>query len=115
MFTACRKPGCKSKGKREFQGYCAKHKAESGWFRVERDSGNRHERGYGSDWEKLREQVLERDDYLCCSCNVKGIITPATTVDHIKAKAHGGTDDLSNLQSLCNKCHNAKTATERLG
>jgi 5-methylcytosine-specific restriction protein A len=38
----------------------------------------------------------------------------ATHVDHIKPKAHGGTDDDDNLESLCAACHRAKTATERL-
>ncbi|RWT91976.1 HNH endonuclease, partial [Raoultella ornithinolytica] len=35
-------------------------------------------------------------------------------VDHIKAKAHGGTDDDSNLESLCWPCHRTKTGRERL-
>ncbi|WP_196245106.1 HNH endonuclease, partial [Xenorhabdus bovienii] len=35
-------------------------------------------------------------------------------VDHIKPKAHGGTDALTNLILLCWSCHRAKTATERL-
>ncbi|MDK1339207.1 HNH endonuclease, partial [Cronobacter sakazakii] len=39
---------------------------------------------------------------------------PATTVDHIKPKAHGGTDEDSNLRSLCCPCHKRKTATERI-
>ncbi|HCL5939948.1 TPA: HNH endonuclease [Citrobacter freundii] len=42
------------------------------------------------------------------------IPAPAETVDHIKPKAHGGTDDLSNLESICSGCHKAKTARERL-
>ncbi|WP_139157546.1 HNH endonuclease, partial [Enterobacter hormaechei] len=42
-----------------------------------------------------------------------GIATKATSVDHIIPKAHGGTDDDSNLESLCWPCHRKKTATER--
>ncbi|MDM7498745.1 HNH endonuclease, partial [Escherichia coli] len=38
----------------------------------------------------------------------------ARTVDHIIPKAHGGTDDDSNLESLCLECHRAKTARERI-
>ncbi|MEG9303316.1 HNH endonuclease signature motif containing protein [Psychrobacter celer] len=37
---------------------------------------------------------------------------PATDVDHIINKAKGGSDDPSNLQSLCRKCHRSKTANE---
>jgi 5-methylcytosine-specific restriction protein A len=36
----------------------------------------------------------------------------ATQVDHIKAKAVGGTDEDNNLQPLCGPCHKAKTARE---
>jgi len=35
----------------------------------------------------------------------------ATDVDHIVPKVHGGTDDTSNLQSLCAAHHRLKTAT----
>ena len=34
-------------------------------------------------------------------------------VDHIIPKAEGGTDDESNLQSLCKPCHAAKTDREK--
>ncbi|WP_318591161.1 HNH endonuclease, partial [Enterobacter kobei] len=52
--------------------------------------------------------------HLCQECLRNGRYTPAETVDHIKPKAHGGTDDLSNLESICRGCHKAKTARERL-
>lgn len=65
-------------------------------------------------WRKLRAMVLERDRYLCLECLRNGLYVSATTVDHIIAKAHGGSDDLSNLQSLCEQCHRMKTARERL-
>lgn len=44
----------------------------------------------------------------------QGKPVPASTVDHITPKAHGGTDDDINLQSLCWACHKAKTAKERI-
>lgn len=31
--------------------------------------------------------------------------------DHIVPKTQGGTDDASNLQTLCERCHNVKTTT----
>ena len=37
---------------------------------------------------------------------------PSTEVDHVVPKACGGTDDPSNLQGSCRKCHSAKTARE---
>ena len=64
--------------------------------------------------EKIRAIVLVRDNYLCQECLKQGLFVTATTVDHITPKAHGGSDDLTNLQSLCNSCHKFKTARERL-
>lgn len=41
-----------------------------------------------------------------------GYTTPAKQVDHIVPKAKQGTDDLSNLQSICVPCHDDKTLTD---
>ncbi|MCV3287044.1 HNH endonuclease [Aeromonas media] len=58
--------------------------------------------------------MLERDKYLCQVCLALGIVAPATQVDHIANKAAGGTDDESNLQSICDHCHETKTRAEAL-
>ncbi len=76
------------------------------------DRGSRHARGYGSHWDKLRLVILRRDNHLCQSCLAKGRPTPANHVDHIRPKSKGGTDDHGNLQSLCQECHDEKTAQE---
>lgn len=73
---------------------------------------SRHERGYGYEWTKRREQVLQRDGYLCQPCQRQGRPTPATEVDHITPKAEDGTDDYENLQAICKRCHAAKTKAE---
>lgn len=70
---------------------------------------NRHERGYGTAWDKLRKQIMQRDCGLCQPCAKANKITLAVAVDHIKDKAKGGTDEPSNLQSICEPCHTAKT------
>ncbi|STT07322.1 DNAse [Klebsiella michiganensis] len=67
-----------------------------------------------SQWDIRRARILKRDNHLCQNCLRRGLAVPATTVDHIKAKAHGGTDDDSNLESLCWPCHKTKTGRERL-
>ena len=85
------------------------NKEQSNWHKL---PGNRHARGYGYQWNKLRLIALERDHYLCKMCESMGRITTANTVDHIKAKAQNGTDSMDNLQSLCGPCHKAKTARE---
>jgi 5-methylcytosine-specific restriction protein A len=68
---------------------------------------SRHERGYGSDWATRRKRILDRDKHNCRLCPNR-----ATTVDHIKPKAEGGTDDDDNLASLCWPCHMTKTGRE---
>ena len=73
---------------------------------------SRHKRGYNSQWDRIRVQALKRDCYLCQECMRQGRVTPARDVDHIIPKAKGGTDDLTNLQSLCVPHHQEKTAKD---
>lgn len=108
---ACRKHGCR-KTTTDSSGYCTDHLNE-GWQQHQRGQ-SRHERGYGSKWDIIRARILKRDKHRCQQCLKNGKPKPASTVDHIKPKAHGGTDDDSNLQTLCWSCHKAKTATERM-
>lgn len=74
---------------------------------------SRHERGYGTAWDKIRLVVLKRDNGLCqcdeCQGGTKRV-TLATEVHHIKPKAKGGTDDVDNLQSINTECHKRETA-----
>ena len=101
----CSYPGC---GMLTTNRYCHKHKKDNSNYRHTLSST---QRGYGAAWRKLREHVFRRDSKLCQNCLKEGRITEATVVDHIKPKAIGGTDDMDNLQSLCRKCHDHKTAT----
>ena len=114
MATPCRAHRCPNLVTgRAMQGYCDRHSDQrSNWtHRVDR-SGSTTSRGYGYKWRKLREQVLIRDGYLCVMCAANNRHVQASDVDHIKRKADGGTDGLDNLQSLCKRCHRAKTAKE---
>lgn len=108
----CRHPCC-SKLSRDGSGFCDAHQEDrhAGRF-ADRARGSRHERGYGSEWDKKRRLILQRDNGLCQPCLKGGRVSGATQVDHIIPKAEGGTDDDSNLQSICVPCHKAKTATE---
>jgi 5-methylcytosine-specific restriction protein A len=56
--------------------------------------------------------VLQRDRYLCQPCKRKGMVTPASEVDHIVNREAGGTDADTNLEAICGPCHKAKTARE---
>jgi len=54
-------------------------------------------------WRETRLKVLQRDDYRCVRC--KEIVTVKTAhVDHI-ISGKRGTNHLSNLRTLCKRCH----------
>lgn len=64
------------------------------------DSGGR----YGSTWKKIRNRYIAGHP-LCERCLSDGRYTPAVLVHHKTAIADGGTNEESNLMSLCNSCH----------
>jgi len=59
---------------------------------------------YPSNWEEIRQGILERDGHQCKHC--EGIKGPFH-VHHIIPKECGGLDIDSNLETLCDVCHNA--------
>ncbi len=110
-LTICRRVGC---GRRISNStHCTEHADDRcGWLKTGMQTAR--ERGYGWKWQKLRVRVLERDFGLCQICSSSGFSTIATEVDHIIAKANGGTDEEDNLQAICRSCHVKKTTRDRL-
>lgn len=53
--------------------------------------------------------VLARDKWTCVSCGRKPEHGITLEVDHIKPRSKGGTDEISNLQTLCRKCNIGKS------
>ena len=109
--------------------HCKRHLTRSRWCSAcepeqkrlhgfnDRRRGSRHARGYGSEWDRLRAQALERDAGLCQLCLEAGEINmhgPGNRhqVDHVVPRAEGGTDALENLQTICRAHHAQKTAQE---
>lgn len=78
---------------------------------------SRHERGYGTEWDKLRLFVLRRDGGLCrcATCKASGRIRIASEVDHVVPRARGGSDAPDNLQAINAECHAAKTRRDNGG
>ena len=71
----------------------------------------------GRPWRRLRDQVLLRDHYTCQHCG-RVALPSGLACDHIIPVAKDGTDDMSNLQTLCDgpgSCHEAKTIREAGG
>lgn len=63
----------------------------------------------GRPWRRLKQQVHVRDEWTCQSCHR---VSMYLECDHVINKAQGGTNELSNLQSLCKECHDTKTQQE---
>lgn len=54
----------------------------------------------------IREEIHIRDNYTCVICGSRRKLT----IDHIHPEKHGGTLELSNLQTLCRSCNSSKGA-----
>lgn len=67
-------------------------------------------RGYAGVMD--RKRIRARDCGLCQECKRQGRTTAGYPVDHIIALADGGTDDDDNKETLCQPCHDAKSARE---
>ena len=77
----------------------------------DRERGTSSRRGYGARWRRLRGMFLGQHPLCADPFNAHdGRPVAATDVDHIVARARGGTDAFENLQSLCHACHSRKTA-----
>lgn len=104
----CRHPGCPVLTR---DGWCDRHRPKPG------------ERRFSAAWhswyskpiwtERLRPAQLLREPF-CRECAARGIRTKATVVDHIKPFRGDWSlfVDPGNHQSLCKRCHDAKTARE---
>lgn len=64
----------------------------------------------GPRWKALRMQALDRDDWQCVQCGERRRLE----IDHIEAVRHRPdlSYTLSNLQTLCGRCHARKTRIE---
>lgn len=60
---------------------------------------------------RLRFQVLKSDNFTCVQCGASPAKDPNVDlhVDHIEAWSKGGKTEVSNLQTLCQKCNLGKS------
>lgn len=56
---------------------------------------------------EVKKYVFERDNYQCKSCG-KNDRQTTLNIDHIISLATGGSNDISNLQTLCRDCNQQK-------
>lgn len=108
--------GC---GELTTDGRCAAHKQQQARASDAR-RGTAQQRGYTYRWSQISKRFLER--FPICGmradgaryrehslCTQQGRLVKAECTDHILARQFGGTDDQSNLQSLCQKCNVLKS------
>jgi 5-methylcytosine-specific restriction protein A len=80
---------------------------------ADRRRGSGHARGYTYRWLRLSRDRLKRFPW-CAEHERQGQTVQATVTDHIRA--HKGDARLfwneANLQSLCKRCHDRKSARE---
>jgi 5-methylcytosine-specific restriction endonuclease McrA len=103
-LRVCAKPGCP---RLSGESMCDEHRREA-----VRTRQARRPRPRGNDPRTIKA-VLGRDGWCCVLCGAKkrdpSRRKPGTTVRlevaHIVAHADGGSNDLSNLRTLCTDCH----------
>lgn len=61
-----------------------------------------YQKGINYGYANARAHALDRDEYTCQYCGAKKV---RLEVHHIRFRQHGGSDDLENLITLCEKCH----------
>jgi 5-methylcytosine-specific restriction endonuclease McrA len=70
------------------------------------------ERLRGRPWDRIRQQVFKRDNYLCVECLGRGHIELAKEIDHLIPVCDGGGNNMENLIAICKACHRKKTDRE---
>lgn len=65
----------------------------------------------GAELQRRRAELFAREPW-CRPCAQAGRKTVATIRDHIVNLQDGGTEDESNIQPICDVCHEAKTRDE---
>jgi hypothetical protein len=65
--------------------------------------------------DRTRLRIWARDKFKCQYCGFDAGASPdafyraSLTVDHLKPKKHGGTDDDKNLKTVCHPCNRFKS------
>ncbi|GAB3034086.1 HNH endonuclease [Natronobiforma cellulositropha] len=64
---------------------------------------------YPPNWDTIRRQVYDRDDYTCRNCGIRGgqYGSAELHAHHIVPISSGGSHALTNLSTMCAECHAA--------
>lgn len=79
------------------------------WFRFSADGWRSEEptSGYPIDWDTRRRSVYKRDGFKCVNCGARGGTEGSIELHahHIVPLSAGGSNELTNLATLCADCH----------
>ncbi|MCD8344966.1 MAG: HNH endonuclease [Oscillospiraceae bacterium] len=84
--------------------YCEEHMKQVVRQYEQHGRDKNHSKRYGRGWQAIRRAYVQAHP-LCERCLKQGRYVKVEEVHHIKPLADGGTNDESNLMSLCRKCH----------
>lgn len=97
----CSYPGCPNRCDGQ---YCEEHSKQMNRrynkFVRPADSNKK----YGRAWREIRKRYATAHP-LCEICLKEGRLNPVEEVHHIVPVSRGGSNDFSNLMSLCQSCH----------
>jgi 5-methylcytosine-specific restriction enzyme A len=91
--------------------YCVKH-GQAEQQQYDKQRGSAASRGYNRAWQRIRTLQLRMYPTCADPFNTHALPVQAVDVDHIIPLRSGGTNEQTNLQSLCHACHSRKTAKE---
>lgn len=84
--------------------YCEEHMKQVVRQYEQHGRDKNHSKRYGRGWQAIRRAYVQAHP-LCERCLKQGRYVKVEEVHHIKPLADSGTNDESNLMSLCRKCH----------
>ena len=81
---------------------------------MSKSNNKTHNKSLRTISDKLRYQVLKRDNFKCCACGASPAkdVSVELHIDHIIPWSKGGETVIDNLQTLCSKCNIGKGNTE---
>lgn len=97
----CRYPGCPHLTDGV---YCEEHAKVMEQHYEKFQRGYSPGKRYGRAWKRIRDRYVHKHP-LCEQCLKEGRYVAVEEVHHIVPLADGGSNDESNLMSLCRSCH----------